>query len=243
METVPHPRYPLAMAESGIYEAYADDYAVHSEQSSFNAHYERPALIGLLPAVDGRTVLDVGCGAGPMSERLESLGARVTGLDLSRPLLERARRRCPDAEFIEHDLAEPLPFGSGSFHCVVASLCLHYVRDWEPVLAEFFRVLEPGGCVVLSTSHPAGDWARHPTGRYFETREIEETWDIAGRSIDVRFYRRPLSSSVSSFLAAGFVLEVLHEAQPTESCEAVSTEDYAMLMRDPHFILFRLRKP
>jgi ubiquinone/menaquinone biosynthesis C-methylase UbiE len=52
----------------------------------------------------------------------------------------------------------------GSFDLIVASLVMHYVRDWHAVLGEFRRVLKPDGAVVFSTHHPAMDWQLHAAG-------------------------------------------------------------------------------
>jgi ubiquinone/menaquinone biosynthesis C-methylase UbiE len=91
--------------------------------------------------VDGRRILDAGCGSGPLSAALRDRGAVMTGLDSSAGMLELARRRLgADADLHMADLGRPLPFPDGAFDDVVASLVLHYLEDRTAPLAELRRV-------------------------------------------------------------------------------------------------------
>jgi ubiquinone/menaquinone biosynthesis C-methylase UbiE len=111
----------------------------------------------MLGPVRGLRVLDLGCGTGRHALRLARAGARVTGLDLSPGMLQRARAQAADAavDFREHDLHAPLPFGSASFDRIVSGLVLEHLRDLDAFYGEVARVLRPGGAAVLSTIHPA----------------------------------------------------------------------------------------
>jgi SAM-dependent methyltransferase len=140
------------------YKAMAEAYAAELEESPWNALYERPGTVALLPPVAGTEVLDAGCGSGLLSAWLVENGARVTGLDLSPSMVAIARGRgLPSARFEVGDLGAPLAFDDGAFDLVVAGLVLHYLRDWVAPLRELRRVLRPGGAVVFSTHHPASD--------------------------------------------------------------------------------------
>lgn len=137
------------------YDDFAEDYARENENGLFNAHYARPAIVDLAGDVSGRTILDAGCGSGPLAETLRAGGAQVTGFDSSPATVELARRRLgPDVELLVADLTEELPFGTGTFDDVIASLVLHYLEDWSGPLAELRRVLRPGGRLVVAVNHP-----------------------------------------------------------------------------------------
>jgi SAM-dependent methyltransferase len=137
-------------AEASGYEDFAAAYAEDNEANVWNACYERPAMLALAGDVRGLRVLDAGCGSGALAAALAGRGATVTGIDLSAGLLEIAARRLGPAVVLRRaDLGEPLSFAGGSFELVVASLVLHYLEDWVPVLSEFHRVLVPGGRVVI----------------------------------------------------------------------------------------------
>jgi SAM-dependent methyltransferase len=106
-------------------------------------------MIGALPAGDA---LDAACGTGRLAEYLAAQGFQVLGVDSSAEMLEKARARVPAAEFRLGDLRE-LPVTDDSVDLVVSGLALSHTPSLEPVLAEFARVLRPGGHAVISDCH------------------------------------------------------------------------------------------
>jgi SAM-dependent methyltransferase len=96
--------------------------------------------------------LDAACGTGRFAEFLANRGHRVIGVDSSPDMLAHARRRVPDAEFHIGAL-DRLPLPDDSVDIVVCALVLVHVPRLQPVLAEFARVLRPGGDLVISDVH------------------------------------------------------------------------------------------
>lgn len=228
------------------YDRMADGYAADNEENVYNSLYERPATIDLLGDVSGLRILDVGCGAGPLTGWLVDHGAAaVTGMDASARMLDLARRRVGDrARLVLAGLEEPLAFQpDGSVDLVVASLVLHYVRDWEPVFHEFRRVLVPGGKVVFSTHHPAMDWRLHSPDDYFAIKQVSEVWTRDGLPFEVTFWRRPLTAMTAAVTSAGFVIERLVEPAPSPAVEQRDPRVGRRLVTTPHFLFFRLRAP
>ena len=107
----------------------------------------------LAPQV-GERVLDVGCGPGYyVSEVLNHVGetGSVLGVDTSRQMLAIAAQRCADrgnVTFKEGDAAT-LPVASGTYDAALSVQVLEYVKDVKGALAEMYRVLRPGGRVVI----------------------------------------------------------------------------------------------
>ena len=106
-------------------------------------------------------VLDLGCGDGYLLALVQAARAGVTGVavDVSRPMLERARERfaaSPEIEVIEHDLSSPLPSGWGEFDAVVSSFAIHHLchERKRALYAEVFQRLHPGG-VFCNLEHVA----------------------------------------------------------------------------------------
>ncbi len=96
-----------------------------------------------------KNVLDVGCGTGLMSAKLAASGRQVLGLDISIEMVERAERRNdPKITFIHGD-AEKLPSDNHSFDAVVNLISFHHYPNPSRAVAEFRRVLRPGGRLVL----------------------------------------------------------------------------------------------
>jgi demethylmenaquinone methyltransferase / 2-methoxy-6-polyprenyl-1,4-benzoquinol methylase len=104
----------------------------------------------------GDSVLDACCGTGDLAVAAAREGGRVTGLDFSERMLERARRKAPALEWVEGDLLS-LPFAEGSFDAATVGFGVRNVEDLELGLAELRRVLRPGGRVgVLEITQPRG---------------------------------------------------------------------------------------
>ncbi len=104
----------------------------------------------------GDRVLDACCGTGDLALAAERAGGRVTGLDFSERMLERARRKSSTISWVRGD-ALAMPFGDGTFDVVTVGFGIRNVADLEAALAEFARVLRPGGRLAcLEITQPRG---------------------------------------------------------------------------------------
>ncbi|MFI5709830.1 class I SAM-dependent methyltransferase [Kribbella sp. NPDC051620] len=194
------------------FDEFAAAYSADNEVNLLNGHYERPAMLDLARDVQGRHVLEVGCGSGPLMAALRDRGAIVSGFDLSAAMIELARRRLgEDADLTVADLAKPLPYDDAAFDDVTASLVLHYLEDWTEPLAELRRVLKPGGRLILSVHHPIVYKALNPDGNYFDIAEFSFEAEHAGRTVVYTNWHRPLQSMTDAFTAAGFRISVISE--------------------------------
>jgi SAM-dependent methyltransferase len=218
-------------------------YMVDNEGGPYNSLYERPATKALLANVSGQRVLEVGCGPGALTEWLLAEGAKVTAFDVSPEMVRLARARVGDGVDVRvADLAEPLSFvADGSVDVVVASLVLHYLRNWVPVLAEFRRVLAEGGRVVFSTHHPSMDWQLHSPEDYFAVKQVTETWTKGGQSYPVTFWRRPLTEICDAISQAGFIIERIVEPAPADSMKCRFPRQDERIRTRPWFLFFQLR--
>lgn len=123
---------------------------------------EQPIVTALLGDVSRLRVVDVGCGTGRHALRMVGEGARVTGVDFSTGMLGVLRAKLEQAgpaaagrfEWIEHDLAQGLPFADASFDLALCCLVLEHVAKLDEMLVELARVVVPGGRVVIADFHP-----------------------------------------------------------------------------------------
>ena len=223
------------------YESIAAKYAATVDSKPWNAYYERPAVVSLLPTLANTKVLDVGCGSGWYAEHLAAYGGTVTAFDFNAEFVALTRARLGDrATVLQADLAEPLAFAADEeFDLAVCPLVMHYLRDWRPALNELHRVLKPGGVLVFSTHHPFMDWKLFNTEDYFATELLEDEWDGIGK---VTYYRRPLTTISDDLKSAGFWIERLLEPQPTKDFQRVDPASYERLSKNPWFLVVRARK-
>jgi SAM-dependent methyltransferase len=232
---------PIAL---DAYEAFAERYAAQIESRPYNAYCERPAILSLVPEVTGWRVLDAGCGTGLNTEWLLQRGAEVVGVDVSPAMLrfgqERVGGRCV---LHQADLRLPLDFLDGaSFDLVFSSLVLHYIEDWRVPFAEFNRVLRPGGLFVFSIQHPCADLDRFGSTNYYATELLEAPWRWGGDPVIMPFYRRPLGAIMAPLREAGFVIEHMIDAQPTEDFKTAAPDNYARWSTTPTFLGIRARR-
>jgi ubiquinone/menaquinone biosynthesis C-methylase UbiE len=107
-------------------------------------------------SLNGRDVLEVGCGSGFASQMFAEAGARVTAVDLTEWAVANTRRRLQAfglaADVFEGD-AESLPFEDASFDPVFSWGVIHHSTDMDAALRELVRVCRPGGRVVIMVYH------------------------------------------------------------------------------------------
>jgi demethylmenaquinone methyltransferase/2-methoxy-6-polyprenyl-1,4-benzoquinol methylase len=107
----------------------------------------------------GDAVLDACCGTGDLAIACARAGGRVTGLDFSEPMLERARRKDPGIEWVSGDVLA-LPFADESFDAATVGFGVRNVEDLERSLKELRRVLHVGGrMAILEITRPRGVFA------------------------------------------------------------------------------------
>ncbi|MCL6446172.1 MAG: class I SAM-dependent methyltransferase [Alicyclobacillus sp.] len=113
----------------------------------------------------GETAVDLGCGTGSYTYWLSDLGLSVLGVDVSQNMLEVARRKRENVvTFVQADLLN-LPFDNNMFDLSICNIVLEFIQDPVTALREGFRVLKPGGRLVVGCINQSGAWAKKYTER------------------------------------------------------------------------------
>jgi SAM-dependent methyltransferase len=206
--------------------------------------YYREAFFGEIVPPPGRATLEIGCGEGRVARDLAERGHRVTGVDAAPTLLRAAQEADPDGSYLLAD-AVALPFEDGSFDLVVAFNSLMDVEDMPGAVREAARVLESGGRLSVSVTHPfkdAGAFESHEPdarfvvdGSYMGKRRFEGTFERDGLTITFRGWCYALDDYWRAFEEAGLLVERLRE--PTHTLEDPRHD------RVPLFLYLRLVKP
>ena len=114
--------------------------------------YLVPPTLKALRESNARTVLDLGCGNGACSARLQSEGFMVTACDSSTSGIVFARRTHPTIDFFQHDISQPLPPRClGKFDAVVSLEVVEHLLQPRYLIASARQALLPGGVAIIST--------------------------------------------------------------------------------------------
>ncbi len=144
---------PIVAGEQTVTAGYAERAASYDTDRNPMFLAEEPVVHGLLGQYPLGAALDAACGTGRHAAYLASLGHRVTGIDSTAEMLERARAKVPAAQFETGDLTA-IPLSDETMDSAVCSLALTHCADLGPPIRELARVVRPGGHVVISDVHP-----------------------------------------------------------------------------------------
>jgi SAM-dependent methyltransferase len=208
------PGRPIALA---AYEALAERYSRRAESKAENGYVEHPAIRRQLGDVNGKKVLDAGCGPGILAGYLADHGAEVTAFDVSPKMVELARLRLGSrGRTFLADMSHPLTFiHDEEIDVVASSLAMGYIDDWDALLKEFWRVLKPGGRLVFTVQHPLSSYLGYRPRSAFGVQYVEATWTgFGGEPVVVPDYYRSFADIVNPLLRAGFRLLAVVDTRP-----------------------------
>ena len=175
-------------------------------------------------SLDGRKVIEVGCGTGRNTVWLAERAAEIVGLDFSKAMLARARARVndPTVRFVQHDARVTWPLTDASGDVVIAMLILEHVEHIETVFAEAARVLITGGQFFVCELHPL---RQHAGGQaqFNNTR--------TGERQRVTAFLHDVSDYVNAGLSSGFELQHLGEWRDADAPASSQPRLLSLLFR------------
>lgn len=195
------------------YDTVAADYARSMPDTSREHALDLAVLDAFIEMVEGRLVLDAGCGAGRISRYLADRGVAVQGVDLSPRMIAQGRARHPDLDLSVASITE-LPHGDESFGGVVLWYSTIHLSDPElsQALEQTLRVLTPGGHLLIAFQSGVG------TRRLFD--------GYPGEDVTLVRYLRT-TDEVAEQLTASGAAEVLRWERAGEGGDA---DDHTMLI-------------
>ena len=228
-EARPSPRsFRPARKDDTSWEKSADwyDRIIGAQGSELYQRVVIPRALELLAPQPRERILDVGCGQGVFTRAMSAAGARVTGIDLSRSLVRRARGYPSDlpVQYFERDAADL--GGLGPFDAASSILALQNMEHLPKVALALNRVLEPGGRMLWVLNHPTFRIPKQTSWGWDEERGIQyRRLDAYASSLQIPILMHPgkaQSESTTSFhhslqtlsqaaFQAGFVLGGLEE--------------------------------
>ncbi len=217
-------------ANRADWDAYADEYqATHGEylgDSGFlwGPEGTREDDVHALGPVEGRDVLEIGCGAGQCSRWVLVHGGRPVGIDVSMRQLQHSRRIDQAHGVLVPTLcasAAALPFADDSFDVVFSAFgALQFVAEAGPLVDDVARVLRRGGIFAFSVTHPTrwmfpddpGPGGLTASQSYWDRTPYVEVDDKTGQTRYVE-HHRTLGDWVGLLAGAGFVITALGEPE------------------------------
>lgn len=210
----------------------------------------RESELGILGEVDGKDVLEFGCGGAQWSTALARRGARPVGLDFSTGQLAHARRLMDETRVrfpLVQASGEEVPFRDASFDIVFADHGAFSFADPHATIPEAARVLRPGGLLAFSHVSQLYAMATPVNAPHAGTRLVYDYFDELRRITEPGAptdFNLPFGEWIAVFRSAGLVIEDLIEPRPQP--DAVSTyrdaDDVEWSRRWPSENIWRLRK-
>lgn len=187
---------------------------------------EWPTIRSILPDLQGKKVVDLGCGYGWFCRSAREQGAtQVLGMDLSEKMLGKAQEMTEDPaiEYRQQDL-EALQLPVANFDLVYSSLTLHYIEDLGKLFATVYQALVNGGEFIFTAEHPIYTAPKHqgwlvdeagqkswPINGYQQEGQRISNWLAEG----VIKQHRMLGTYINLLVQQGFSIRYLNEWGPS----------------------------
>lgn len=226
------------------WDTYADEYdhwLSHREPGQLVDTSFPARLLELLGDLDGKDVLDAGCGQGYLSRMLAARGAHVTGIDLSPRLIAKARDRDTGSriDYRLGDLSQPLPELEGHFDLIASYLVLNDMRDYRGFAASLASLAKSGARIALAFNNPYSSVIREHIADNFAEGAMGAYIGMAKQGVPARYYHRTLEQYLDAFLDAGLQLVKLVDMPDGFAVHRMLPPGY----RFPRFMLLAFEKP
>lgn len=234
-------------------ETFFEEYGKMSRsRNGLSAAGEWHQLKPLFPSLQGKKILDLGCGYGWHCIFAAEQGAtQVLGIDLSKKMIEEAEKRNTKKQ-IKYRVCgiEEYEYPENMWDCVVSNLALHYIENIEKIFQMVYRTLKPGGVFLFNIEHPvftAGvgqDWIYTEAGipKYWPI----DNYFIAGErnthflGCDIVKQHHTLTQILMGLLNNSFELEAVVEAEPPK--EMMNLAGMKDELRRPMMLLVKAKK-
>ncbi len=128
----------------------------NKDKIAANEVVEMPAIYAALPNLEGKRVLDLGCGSGNNCMKAIELGASyVKGIDISSKMINLAMQENKSEKITYQVLAmEDISSLKEKYDVIISSLAFHYVEDYDHLLNDIYNLLNDKGILIFSQEHP-----------------------------------------------------------------------------------------
>lgn len=207
---------------------------LRSNKMSANNVEEKPAFFAKMPSLQGKSILDLGCGYGENCKTFAQMGANyVLGIDISEKMLSVAKEQnlLPNVEFRKMSMNN-LTDMDRKFDVVVSSLAFHYIEDFGALICSIKNLMNDGGILLFTQEHPIATAPKSgikwkTNGDYIEGVLLTDYSEEGVRNVNwiiehVIKYHRKTSTIINTIINQGFVIMEIDE--PSVSNEIIQKE-------------------
>lgn len=236
----------------------------NNSPDSYSYNIEWPTIQNMLPGLEGKTVLDIGCGTGIFTFLLEQYKpSKLMGLDLSESMLEIARQKAAalhsKAIFTAGDAAYLNQYTQEKWDFIFSSTTTHYIENLNLFFENLSKVLSDNGTAILSIIHPVYS-SMYPVdcGKAFPD---DEDWKVNYLEKTMRAYIQPwieyndkyenrlsksfhhlVSDYINAIINAGLKICEIQEPLPPEAWKTGCAARYESYMETPVYMIIKLTK-
>ncbi|CAG9621308.1 class I SAM-dependent methyltransferase [Sutcliffiella rhizosphaerae] len=186
------------------------------------------ALKEMIPSIENKHVLDLGCGYGwHCKYMIDQQASSVIGVDISEKMLTKAREINSHSNITYQNMPiEDISFEKNQFDLVFSSLAFHYLESFKAVCEKVYNCLKKGGFFVFSVEHPIftsrekQDWYYDEHGNRMhwavDAYQEEGVRNTSFLTANVIKYHRTLSTYMNNLIQTGFRIKVVKEPVPSE---------------------------
>ncbi len=250
--------------ESGFFELYQK---LRQNPQSLNEVVEKPTMLGLLPDLNGKKLLDLGCGTGEHLSLYLQRGAReVIGVDLSASMLKQAeenlsklKKTTPhfSAKFrlYQQSMDNLEILSENDFDIITSSFAFHYIADFPALLEQIKQKLKPNGTLIFSQEHPivTAFQGNEISGERWQKDEYKTPLayrlnfyrDEGERSRlwfqkPFKTYHRTVSTIINNLINTSFIIEQMEEPMLTDQPQWHN--EFKDLQHRPVLLFLKARK-
>lgn len=207
-----------------------------NREKSTNDILEFPALLKLLGDINGKNILDMGCGLGMHAKEFIKKGAIVTGYDASDKMVKLAKSQCKGKGTFLRATHETVSFNTNTFDICNASYSINYCKELNGIFSSVNNWLKPNGIFTFSIPHVIWLLTRSKNMDYSKTHKI---WiKISSYDIEIFNYYHTLDEFIQLINNNGFKILHLIESTLSKKYKGRDEEKYRL----PSTYIFKLQK-
>lgn len=228
----------MVIIMQGYDEKLAREYA-QEQELYFKSHKDitRKLLYKVLPRINGKTILDAGCGFGFDLKILLRKGAKVYGVDASKTMIKIAREINPEIKNIFVASFTKTKLQKNLFDIVISRFAFHYAPNPESIFKEMNRILKPNGLLIFVVPSVIKDYTekveKTNENSYFKQKMLPVS--LYNKKICLSFPSHTLTDWLSSYNLKHFDLIKIIEDNSAE-------HDTKKRLKIPSFVIYVMKK-